>query len=142
MPVLQVFTQPRWQCKFHEKSFQIWKLLICEKLEFRELAFLSLRAMVRCELVLANLYDRVLPVDHKNLFDELKQLLVEVVKSPPSVTKASEVLPWNLLATFKSAVKNLPAGSPERTCFLGAVHASRILPGKVADVIGWESVDG
>lgn len=118
-------------------EFPVLEISQLRKLKFRELAFISLRAMVRCELILANLYNRSLPNDHRELFDRLKNLLVDVIKSPSSISKASEILPWDMLATFNSALESLPAGSLERTCFLGGVYASRVLPGKVSDVIGW-----
>ena len=124
------------------KEFPNLEIAHLRKLEFRALAFISLRALVRCELVLASLHDRMLPVDHQKLFDELKQLLIEVVKAPPSVTKASEVLPWNLLATYKEKVEILPISSHERICFLGAVDACRVAPGKVSQVIGWSEYMG
>jgi len=107
------------------------------KFPFRCLAAIAYRALIRSVEVLECVHSEKLDSVSREMVDRLIGLLQKLAESPPTVTEATAVIPWDLLGDFKNQLDKIPFSTQRRVVFLAACDATRVYGRKVNGVVGW-----
>jgi hypothetical protein len=108
-----------------------------DRFPFRCLAAIAYRALIRSLEVLERGHLEKLDSASLEMVNHLIDLLRKLAESPPSVTEATTVIPWDMLGDFKKQLDKVPFSTQRRAVFLASCDATRVYGRKVNSVVGW-----